>query len=80
LRLSLRTDLPFDAVKRAAALLTVYEREELKIVDAITNNTLPPSEARILLTEMLRDELGQLLSKQQDFSNWEDCALDARIE
>ncbi|MBB3995468.1 integrase [Sulfitobacter undariae] len=49
-------------------------------MDAITNNTLSPSEARILLTEMLRDELGQLLSKQQDFSNWEDCELDARIE
>jgi integrase len=66
-------------VKRAAALLTVYEREEEKIVNALENNTVSPCEARALLTEMLRAELAQILTKEEDFASWTDRALDERI-
>ncbi|WP_217358270.1 DUF6538 domain-containing protein [Ruegeria sp. HKCCA4633] len=37
--LSLRTDLPLDAVKRAAALLTVLEQMEKTHVDALTKDS-----------------------------------------
>ncbi|MEO9607411.1 DUF6538 domain-containing protein [Sulfitobacter pontiacus] len=36
--LSLRTHLPLDAVKRAARLLTVYEKKEIDFVDAMTRS------------------------------------------
>ncbi|WP_371808590.1 DUF6538 domain-containing protein [Ruegeria sp. HKCCD7221] len=52
--LSLRTDLPLDAVKRAAALLTVLEQMEKTHVDALIKDSLNPETAKAVLTEMLR--------------------------
>jgi integrase len=66
-------------VKRAAALLTVYEREEEKIVDALETNTVTSCAARALLTEILRAELGLILARQEDFASWTDKAQDERI-
>ena len=40
--LSLRTDLPLDAVQRAAALLNVLEQMEKTHVDALTKDLLNP--------------------------------------
>ncbi|OOY26926.1 hypothetical protein BMI90_14490 [Thioclava sp. L04-15] len=78
--LSLRTDLPADAVKRAAALLAVYEQEKEKIVDAILNDTLTKEDAKALLTEILRAELARLLETQYEMTKTSDAELDARIE
>ncbi len=44
LYLSLRTDLPLDAVKRAAKLLTIYERMEKEIVYAHASQDLSPAD------------------------------------
>ena len=49
--LTLRTEIPLDAVKRSAALLTVYETEGQKIVGALKNNLLVPADAKSLLME-----------------------------
>jgi integrase len=78
--LSLRTDLPLDAVKRAAALLTVYEQEEDKIVDALKNSLLAPADAKGLLTEVLRAELSRILAEQNAMGGASDDELDARIK
>ena len=48
--LSLRTDLPLVAVKLCAALLTVYEQIETKYEGALNNNTLPPTDVKVLMT------------------------------
>ncbi|KFE33841.1 hypothetical protein DW2_16475 [Thioclava atlantica] len=78
--LSLRTDLPADAVKRAAALLAVYEQKEDQIVDAILNDTLTKEDAKALLTEVLRAELARLLLTQCEMTKTSDAELDARVE
>jgi hypothetical protein len=77
--LSLQTDLPLDAVKRAAALLTVYEREEEKIVDALKTGTLGPADVRTILTEMMRAELRQIHQGQNATADLGDAELDARV-
>ncbi|WP_245840994.1 site-specific integrase [Puniceibacterium sediminis] len=77
--LSLRTDLPFDAVKRTAALLTVYEREEKNIVDALNAGTLCQEQAKALLTEMLRAELARILAEQSTPAWGDDAQVEPRI-
>ncbi|WP_098411696.1 tyrosine-type recombinase/integrase [Thioclava sp. ES.031] len=76
----MRTDLPADAVKRAAALLAVYEQKEDQIVDAILNDTLTKEDAKALLTEVLRAELARLLQTQCEMTKANDAELDARVE
>ncbi len=65
--LSLRTDLPLHAVKRAARLLTVYEQKEQDIVDALKDGLLKPETAKAILTELLRAELARILFSLQRF-------------
>ncbi len=77
--LSLRTDLPLDAVKRAARLLTVYEQKEQDIVDALKDGLLKPETAKAILTELLRAELARILSGQDEMGVKTDADLDARI-
>ncbi|WP_245216516.1 integrase [Sagittula salina] len=78
--LSLRTDLPLDAVKRAAALLTVYEQEEDKIVDALNSGTLTATDIKIILTEMMRTRLAQFLDLQSAPVAQTDAEIETRIE
>ncbi|MBO9447235.1 DUF6538 domain-containing protein [Ruegeria sp. R14_0] len=70
--LSLRTDLPLDAVKRAAALLTVLEQMEKTHVDALIKDSLNAENAKAVLTEMLRSALEGMLQEQN-----QDTALSA---
>lgn len=67
-------------MKRSAALLTVYETEGQKIVDALKNNLLAPADAKSLLTEILRTELARILDEQNAMGGASDDELDARIE
>lgn len=67
-------------MKRSAALLTVYETEGQKIVDALKNNLLAPADAKSLLTEVLRAELGRIQTEQKAMGSASDDELDARIE
>ncbi len=78
--LSLRTDLPLDAVKRTAALLTVYEKEEKIIVDRLNAGTLCQEQAKALLTETLRCELARMVKEQSELAPGGDAQIDARIE
>ncbi len=78
--LSLRTEIPLDAVKRSAALLTVYETEGQKIVDALKNNLLAPADAKSLLMEVLRAELARIQEEQKAMGGASEDELDARIE
>ena len=77
--LSLQTDLPFDAVKRAAALLTVYEQEENKIVDALKTGTLCAEDIKTTLTALMRTALANILAMQPKMKDWADDDFDARI-
>ncbi|WP_132249007.1 hypothetical protein [Primorskyibacter sedentarius] len=67
-------------MKRTAALLTVYEREEKMIVDGFKTGTLSQAEAKTVLTEMLRAELARILEQQTSAEPVDDYQLDARIE
>lgn len=78
--LSLRTDLPLDAVKRAARLLTVCERMEKEIVDALNSQDLSPADTKALLTEALRAELARILAEQSSMGSLTDEDADKRIE
>jgi hypothetical protein len=78
--LSLRTDIPIDAVKRSAALLTVYETKGQKIVDALKDDLLAPADAKSLLMEVLRAELARILDEQNVMGEETGDELDARIE
>jgi integrase len=78
--LSLRTDLPLDAVKRAAALLTVYEQEEENIVDALNSGTKSAADTKTILTEMMRKELARFLDMQSSPVARSDIEIDARID
>ncbi|SFF05497.1 hypothetical protein SAMN04488523_11630 [Sulfitobacter brevis] len=77
--LSLQTDLPFDAVKRAAALLTVYEREENKIVDALETGTLCAEDIKTILTAQMRTALAKILAMQPGMKDWDEKDFDVRI-
>lgn len=77
--LSLQTDLPFDAVKRAAALLTVYEQEENKIVDALKTGTLCAEDIKTTLTALMRTALANILAMQPKMKDWADDDFDTRI-
>ncbi|RMH44606.1 MAG: integrase [Alphaproteobacteria bacterium] len=77
--LSLRTHVPLDAVKRAAALLAVCEKTEPGVLDAMTKKDLAPADARALLMEILRAELARILDRQSDLGAWTDDAIDSRI-
>ncbi|SDX62666.1 hypothetical protein SAMN05444358_10819 [Ruegeria halocynthiae] len=55
--LSLRTDLPLDAVKRAAALLTVLEQMEKTHVDALIKDSL---------TDALDKRISELVATKED--------------
>ncbi|MGY3437482.1 MULTISPECIES: site-specific integrase [unclassified Marinovum] len=66
-------------MKRTAALLTVYEKEGKKIVDALKNNLVTPADAKSLLTEMLRAELARLLVEGNTLDEASDYAVDDRI-
>ncbi|MGV6804162.1 MAG: DUF6538 domain-containing protein [Ruegeria sp.] len=78
--LSLRTDLPLDAVKRAAALLTVLEQMEKTHVDALIKNSLNPETAKAVLTEMLRSALEGMLQEQNQDIALSAGEVDQRIE
>jgi hypothetical protein len=58
--LSLRTHLPLDAVKRAARLLSVYEKKEIEFVDAVTKKNLSPEMTKAVLLEAMRSELSEI--------------------
>lgn len=78
--LSLQTDLPLDAVKRAAALFTVLEQMEKTHVDALTKNSLNPEAAQAALTEMLRSALEDMLQEQNQGTALSAGEDDQRIE
>ncbi len=78
--LSLRTDLPLDAVKRAAALLTVLEQMEKTHVDALTKDSPNPETAKAVLTEMLRSALEGMLQEQNQDTALSAGEVDRRIE
>jgi len=80
LRLSLRTDLPFDAVMRAGKLLSVYEQKEPEIVDALERKEISTEDAQALLKEMLRHALKRILNEQCADRGLADCEIDGRIE
>ncbi|MFT6091328.1 MAG: integrase [Sulfitobacter sp.] len=66
-------------MKRAAALLTVYEREESKIVEALSNGTLCAEDIKTTLTALMRTTLANILAMQPGMKNWEEEDFDDRI-
>ncbi len=78
-RISLRTHLPLDAVKRAARLLTVYEEMEREIVDAVIEESLSPENTKAVLIETMRRELSQMLAEERKASPASDAEIDQRI-
>ncbi|WP_316635436.1 DUF6538 domain-containing protein [Ruegeria intermedia] len=76
--LSLRTDLPLEAVKRAARLLTALEQKEQDLMEKNTE-TLTAADTKALLTEVLRAELGRILAAQNQAGATSDAELDHRI-
>ncbi len=77
--LSLHTDLPLEAVKRAARLLTAYEQKEKDLLEQNTE-TLTAADTKALLTEVLRAELARILTEQNQAGYASDVELDLRIE
>ncbi len=77
--LSLRTDLPLEAVKRAARLLTAYEQKEKDLLKTKTE-TLTAADTKALLTEVLRAELARILAAQNRPGDTSDADIDHRIE
>ena len=75
LALSLSTELPFQAARRAEALLAALERAE-RNVDARAE--LTGAEIDAILTEVARSALARMLAQQDDDARTEDDA-DARI-
>ncbi|WP_282118928.1 hypothetical protein [Ruegeria atlantica] len=78
--LPLQTDLPLDAVKRAAALLTVLEQMEKIHVEALIKDSRTPETAKAVLTEMLRSALEVMLQEQNQDSALSAGEVDQRIE
>ena len=77
--LSLRTHLPLDAVKRAARLLSVYEKKETDFVDALTEQKLSPDTAKAILLEAMRGELGKMAAEERQADPLSDADIDQRL-
>jgi len=77
--LSLRTHLPLDAVKRAARLLSVYEKKELDFVDALTKQNLSPDTAKAILLEAMRGELSKMAAEESLANPVSDADIDQRV-
>lgn len=58
---SLRTHFPGEAMKRAAALLTVEEEAERMIMTERQTGKLSPQEVKAILDEVVRSELGRII-------------------
>lgn len=67
-------------MKRFAALLTVYEIEGQKIVEALKINLLASADAKSLLMEVLRADLARIQKEQNSMGGASDDELDAQIE
>ena len=77
--LSLRTHLPLDAVKRAARLLTVYEKKEIEFVDAVTKKNLSPEMTKAVLMEAMRRELSEMIAEESQAGPLSDADIDQRV-
>ena len=77
--LSLRTHLPLDAVKRAARLLTVYEKKEIEFVDAVTKKNLSPEMTKAVLLEAMRSELSEMIAEESQAGPLSDADIDQRV-
>ena len=79
LRLSLRTEFPFDAVVRAGSLLAVYEQKEPEIVGALKKKEMTPKEAQAVLNAVLRGALNRILNEQNAETALSDQEVDERV-
>jgi hypothetical protein len=77
--LSLRTHLPLDAVKRAARLLSVYEKKEIEFVDAVTKKNLSPEMTKAVLLEAMRSELSEMIAEESQADPLSDADIDQRV-
>ena len=77
--LSLRTHLPLDAVKRAARLLSVYEKKEIEFVDAVTKKNLSPEMTKAVLLEAMRSELSEMIAEESQAGPLSDADIDQRV-
>jgi hypothetical protein len=78
--LSLRTHLPLDAVKRAARLLTVYEKKEIEFVDAVTKKNLSPEMTKAVLLEAMRSELSEMIDEENQAGPLSDADIDRAVD
>ncbi|MHA6267199.1 site-specific integrase [Aliiroseovarius sp. CAU 1755] len=77
--LSLRTHLPLDAVKRAARLLSVYEKMEIEFVDALTKKILSPETTKAVLMEAMRSALSKMVDEESQAAPLSDADIDQRV-
>ena len=78
--LSLRTHLPLDAVKRAARLLTVYEKKEIEFVDAVTKKNLSPEMTKAVLLEAMRSELSEMIAEESQAGPLSDADIARAVD
>lgn len=77
--LSLRTPLLSEAMRRAAQLLAVLEREEINIMTNPILHNAPAEDITLLLTDALRCELARILEEQDVGLTLEESAIELRI-
>ena len=66
-------------MKRAARLLSVYEKKETDFVDALTEQKLSPDTAKAILLEAMRGELGKMAAEERQADPLSDADIDQRL-
>ena len=66
-------------MKRAARLLSVYEKKETDFVDALTEKKLSPDTAKAILLEAMRGELGKMAAEERQADPLSDADIDQRL-